>query len=69
LKTRFAVPLTFTDFPIARVDDRGKVQAWQTDIRGLQELVVSGASVLVFGGYGEHSTDCALLKLGNGRAE
>jgi hypothetical protein len=59
----------YTDFPIIRVDGQGKVDSWQTNLRGPRELAVSGTSVLAFGGYGENSADCVLLRLGKDRAE
>lgn len=60
---------TFTDFPIVRIDGRGEVRAWQTDLRGPTQLVIAENAVVVFGGYGAHATDCVLLKLGKDRAE
>lgn len=59
----------YTDFPIVRIDGKGNVDAWQTDLRGPRELAVSGSSLLAFGGYGERSTDCVLLRLGRGRGD
>ncbi len=59
----------YTDFPIIRVDAQGKVDAWRTDLAGTRQLAISDASVLAFGGYREHRTDCYLLSLGVESAE
>jgi hypothetical protein len=57
----------YTDFPIVRIDARGRVDAWQTNLRGPRELAIAGDSLLAFGGYGESRNSCVLLKLIQGR--
>jgi hypothetical protein len=59
----------YTDFPIIRIDPQGRVDGWRTDLSGPRELAVEGTSVLSFGGYSGHRTDCVLLRLGKDRAE
>lgn len=59
----------YTGFSIVRIDSQGKVDAWQTKLRGPRSLAVTASSVLAFGGYGENANSCVLLRLGQGRAD
>jgi hypothetical protein len=59
----------YTEFPIVRIDSRFHGRGWGTTLRGARELAVSGDSVLVYGGYREHRTDCKLIRLGDREAE
>jgi hypothetical protein len=53
----------YTDFPIARIDPERKVRAWKTNTSGAREMAVCGSTVLLYGGYQEHRTDCQFVEL------
>jgi len=53
----------YTGFPFVRIDSEWNVRAWRTNTSGGREFAVHGKHILHYGGYGEHKTDCKLLRL------
>lgn len=68
--TQHAVSVCYyTDFPIVRIDADYHVRAWKNEISGARTFAVDGDRVLLFGGYGDRRTSCALLDLNNDKAD
>lgn len=52
----------YTEFPIARIDANWNVRCWKTESSGARTFAVSGGKLLMYGGYGEHRTECNLFQ-------
>jgi hypothetical protein len=59
----------YSDFPILRVGRNGECRVWSNAVNGAAAIAVDGDSVVLFGGYDEHASRIALLKLGDKTAE
>jgi len=58
----------YTDFPIVRVGEDWKVEAWTTETSGARAFAVGNGKVLLFGGYDHRRTACRSLALDDGKA-
>lgn len=54
----------YTGFPLVRIGADWRTRAWNTQTAGGREFAVHDRNILHYGGYGEHRTDCKLLRLG-----
>jgi len=56
------------DFPVIRVNEAGKIDAWRNEFHGAKAIAVDRERVLLYGGYQHEKTRCVVQTTGTGGA-